>query len=112
MELRFVKSIGKEGNIGYRVYINGKDGERDTLEKAWARLEKEETIDGFAVKVNDKKYIIRGKSSDDKAFAFIYALDNRCSITDITKEDLDELVNKLRNEIENIRKVEEYTYIL
>ena len=113
MELKFVKSVGKSGYIGFRVYVNGSEDEIKLLEKAWGRLETE-TVEGYAVELSDGTCIHRCKSTDEKAFTYIYAIKSQDDIveTDITKEHIDELVNLLKNEIDLLRKEEEYTYYL
>ena len=110
MKLRFEKSVNKVvGCVGFRVYVEG--NEKDMLEKAWMRLETTETPDGLAIELNDK-YIHRAKSVDEKAFAFIYALNEQMKDVDVTKEDLDDLVELLREEIEELEKEETYEYTL
>jgi len=111
MKLRFEKSVNKFGRIVFRVYVEGNEKETEILEKAWMRLETTETPDGLAIELNDK-YIHRAKSTDENAFTAIYALNEQMEDVDVTKEDLDELVELLREEIEELEKEETYEYTL
>lgn len=106
LKLKFVKGVGKRGNIGVRVYTD----DPELLNQLWGRL-----ADFWygGVQVRDK-WLFKGSSQDPEAWGWLYAtLDEYGDMTaDVEPEDVEALTELLKAELEEITTPWEYEVVI
>lgn len=107
LTVKCVKGIGKAGFIGVRVYADNKE----LMEQLWGRIADYEY---GGVKLNEETWLHRGKSKDDKAWAWIYASYDPWGdiIKDVTPEDVEEFMNLIERELMKVTTPWERTITL